>query len=171
MISGGHAKLHRRAGGRHRQIERVLKLDLLRLRQSERTADISKRFLRENDRAGTHRADLADKLNVFDGFGEELQAAAVLFEKAKTRAIDLTVDEQSYEPLVAQARGEGKFALSDVERRFRIAQPLTVEPRHIFERRVAHGGVVTIDVESAHQVTISAPASRISSMARSPSPG
>ncbi len=48
----------------------MLKLDLLRLRQTERAADIRERFVGENNRAGTHCANPADKLNVFDGFGE-----------------------------------------------------------------------------------------------------
>jgi hypothetical protein len=75
-----------------------------------------------------------------------LQAAAVLFEKAKTRAIDLAVDEEPHETLVAEAWREGKFALRDVESSFRITQSLIVEPRHIFKRRVAHRSVITIDI-------------------------
>src|SRR5215207_69213 len=55
---------------------------------------------------------------------------------------------------MAQAGSEGKFALRDIERRLRIAQSLIVEPRDIFERCVAHCRVITIDIESAHQLTM-----------------
>src|SRR6185503_11699694 len=115
MISGGHAKLHRRARGRHRQIERVLKLNLLRLRQSESAANVGKWLLRENDRAGPHRPDRADELNVLDCFREVVQAAAILFKKTQARAIDLAVDEQANETLVAEAGREREFSLCDVE--------------------------------------------------------
>ena len=106
--------------------------------------------LRKHDRARSHGANLADELNVFDRFGEELQTAAILFEKAQSRAIDLTVDQETNQTLVAQARREGQFALRDVERGFRIAEWLIVQPRDVFVRRVAHRGVITIDVECAH---------------------
>src|ERR1044071_3180160 len=152
-IAGCHAKLHRRAGRRHRQIERVLEFDLLRLRQAERAGDVCKRFLCENDCAGAHGPDFADELNVFDCCGEELQTAAILFEKTKTRASVLALDEQPQEPLMAQAGREGKFALRDVERRFCVTQPPIVETRHVFKRRVAHRGVVTIDIKSSHGET------------------
>ena len=62
---------------------------------------------------------------------------------AKTRAIDLAVDEESHESFVPEAGCEREFALSDVERSFGITQSLVVEPRHVFERRVAHSGVVS----------------------------
>ena len=93
MVASGHAKLHRRARCCHWEIERVLKLDLLRLGQSERAANVGEGFLGEDDRAGANSANRADELNVFDCFGEVVQAAAVLFEEAKTRTIDLAVDE------------------------------------------------------------------------------
>jgi hypothetical protein len=70
VFSGGHAKLHRRARSCHRQIKRVLKLDLLRLCQTESAGDVGKWFLSKDDRRGTHRANLADELNVFDRFSE-----------------------------------------------------------------------------------------------------
>ena len=60
----------------------MLKLDLLRLCQSESSCDIRERFLRKNDRTGTDRPDLADELNILDCCGEELQTAAVLFKEA-----------------------------------------------------------------------------------------
>ena len=83
ILARGHAKLHRRARSRHRQIERVLKLDLLRLGQSKSAGDVGERLLRKDDCAGTHRPDRADELNVFDGFGKALQAAAILFEETQ----------------------------------------------------------------------------------------
>ena len=150
MISGGHAKLHRRARGRHRQIESMLKLDLLRLRDAESARDVGKRLLREDDRAGPHCSDSADKLNVLDRFGKELQTATVLFQKTQPRAIDLAVDEQAHEPFVTETRSERKFALRDVEGGFSVAEWLVVQTRHVFEGRVAHGRMVTIDVECAH---------------------
>src|SRR5262245_24304954 len=104
----------------------MLKLDLLRLRQAERAADIRERFLREDNRAGTHCANLADELNVLDSFREELQTAAILFEKTQARAIDLAVDQQSDQTFVAQARSERKFALRDVKSRFGVAESLVV---------------------------------------------
>jgi len=47
---------------------------------------------------------------------------------------------------VAQAGREGKFALRDVKRSFGVTQSLIVETRYIFERRVAHRGVVAINI-------------------------
>src|SRR6185295_18358728 len=122
MIPGRHAKLHRQARSRHRQIKCVLKLDFLRLGHPKRTADVGKRFLREYDRARTHRPDLANKLNVFDCFREQLQTAAILFEKAESRAINLAVNEETDQTFVAQTRREGEFALRDVESGFGVAE-------------------------------------------------
>ena len=68
-----------------------------------------------------------------------------------TELIDLAVDEQTHETFVAQADSERQFALGDVESGFGIAQSLVVQARHIFERCVAHGGVVTIDIECSHK--------------------
>ena len=129
----------------------MFKFDFLRLGETELAGDVGNWLLREHDGAGMHRPDGAGKLNVFDGLGKELQTAAVLFEEAKTRAIDLAINEQPHEPLVAQAGRERKFALRDVERRLRVTQPLVVETRHIFKRRVAHRSVIAIDIESSHQ--------------------
>src|SRR5215204_18705 len=101
----------------------MLKLDLLSLRKPERAADVSKWLVCKNDRAGPHRPDLTDELNVFDCFGEELQAAAVLFEKAQSRAIDLAVYQQPHQSFMAQAGSEGQLALCYVERSLNVAQP------------------------------------------------
>jgi hypothetical protein len=128
----------------------VLELDLLRLGHAEGAADVRERLLREHDRARPHRPDLADKQNVFDRFREEFQAAAILFQKTESRSIDLAVDKQADQPFVAQARRESEFALGDVEGRFGVAERLTVQARHVFERRVAHGRVITVDVQGAH---------------------
>ena len=59
----------------------MLKLDLLRLRQTESSGDVSKWFISKDDRAGSHRSDFAYELNVFNCLRKELQAAAILFEK------------------------------------------------------------------------------------------
>ena len=150
MIAGRHAKLHSRTGRRHREIEGVLKLDLLRLREAERARDVSKRLLREHDRCGPHGANRADEVHVFDGLCEQLQAAAILFQKAQARPINLAVDKQAHEPRVTKHRGERQLALSNVERRLRFAQLFVVQPRYVLVGRVAHRGVVSIDVECAH---------------------
>src|SRR6185369_9614948 len=115
MLASGHAKLHRCAGSCHRQIESMLKLDLLRLRQSERTANVGERFLRKHDGAWTHRPDGADELNVFDRLGKVVQTTAILLEEAKTRTIDLAVDQQTNQTLVTETWCERKFSLGDVE--------------------------------------------------------
>jgi len=81
-ITRGHAKLHRCTRGRHRQIEGVFELDLLRLREPKPSGDVGKRLLCKHDRAGTHCPNGAGELNIFDGLGKALQAAAILFEKA-----------------------------------------------------------------------------------------
>ena len=128
----------------------MLKLDLLRLRQTESSGDVCKWFLRKDDRAGSHGSDLADELNVFDGFGEELQTAAILFEKTKTRTIDLAVDEQTDQPFMAQTGSERDFALRYIESRFCVAESLIVQARAILVRRIAHRSVIAIDIESAH---------------------
>jgi hypothetical protein len=60
----------------------VLKLDLLRLRQTERARDVGKRLARKHDRRGTHGSYCADEAHVFYGLRETLQAASILLEKA-----------------------------------------------------------------------------------------
>jgi len=133
MVARRHAKLHRRARCRHREIEGVLKLDLLRLRQSESAANVRERFLREDDRSRSHGANRADELNVFDCFRKVVQAAAILFEKAKTRTIDLAVDEKTHEAFVTEAGREWQFSLRYVERGFSVAETFVVQPRDVFK--------------------------------------
>src|SRR5262249_4596849 len=108
----------------HRQIESMFELDLLRLRQAERATDIGKRFLSEHDRAGTHRTNLADELNVFDGLRKQLQTAAILFEKTQARAIDLAIDQQTDQTFVTEAGSEREFPLRDIKSRFGVAESL-----------------------------------------------
>ena len=124
----------------------MLKIDLLRLRDAESAADVGEWFLGEDDCAGSHRADLADKLDVFDCFREELQAAAILFEKPEPWTIDLRIDQQANKTFVTETGCESKFALRDVEGRLGVAQKSIMQASHVLERRVAHRGVVTIDV-------------------------
>ena len=114
-LARGHAELERRASGCHRQIERVLKLDLLRLRQTKRARDVSKRLLGKNDRAWSHGANFTDKLHVFDCFREALEAAAILFKKSQARTIDLAVYQQPHETFVTKTGRELKFTLRDIE--------------------------------------------------------
>src|SRR6266851_1794676 len=100
--AGRHAKLHRDTGRGHRQIESMLELYFLSLGEAELAGDIGNRLLRKHNRARSDGADAAGKLNVFDGLGETLQAAAILFKKAQARPIDLTVNQQTYQTLVTQ---------------------------------------------------------------------
>ncbi len=71
-ITRGHAKLHRDAGGRHRQIEGVFELDLLCLRQTELSGNVGDGLLWKHDRPGPHGANASGKLDVFDGLGKSL---------------------------------------------------------------------------------------------------
>src|ERR1043165_2817222 len=51
---------------------------------------------------------------------------------------------------MAQARSERDLALSYIERRFGVAESLIVQACDVFVRRIAHRGVVAIDVECSH---------------------
>ncbi len=51
---------------------------------------------------------------------------------------------------MAQAGCERQFALGYVKRRFSVAESLVVQARDVFERRIAHRGVIAIDIESSH---------------------
>src|SRR2546426_11087495 len=53
-ISRRHPKLHRDAGGGHRQIESMLELDLLRLRKPKPSGDVGKRLLMKHDGAWSY---------------------------------------------------------------------------------------------------------------------
>ena len=128
----------------------MLKLDLLRLCESEGAGDVGKGLLREDNRAGADSAYRADELDVLDGFRKTLQAAAILFEEPQTRAIDLAVNQQTDETLVAEAGREGQLALRHIERSLGITEWTIVQTRHVFVGRVAHRGVVAINVECAH---------------------
>src|SRR6185503_14542110 len=121
----------------HRQIESMLKLDLLRLRQAKGAGDVGERLLRKDDCSGTHHSNRADELNVFDRLGETLQTAAILFEKAQARAIDLTVEKQTDETRMAQAGREGQLSLRYVKRRLGVAEWAVVKVRRLFVRSVA----------------------------------
>src|SRR6266550_401416 len=132
----------------------MLELNLLSLGEAELAGDIGNRLLRKHDRAGTHRADAAGKLNVFDRLGEALQAAAILFKKAQARPIDLTVNQQTDQTLVTQHRRERQLALRAVESRDGVAERLAMNARHVFVGGVAHRGVISIDVERAHGAKI-----------------
>jgi hypothetical protein len=85
-------------------------------------------------------------LYVFDCFRKELESPAILFEKAQPGPIDLAVDEETDQTLMAQAGSEGKFSLRYVERGLGVAEPTVVKTRYVFEGRVTHGGVISIDV-------------------------
>ncbi|HEU4479403.1 MAG TPA: hypothetical protein VFR80_12865 [Pyrinomonadaceae bacterium] len=128
----------------------MLELNLLGLRQAESTGYIGERLLGKDDSGRPHGANFTGELHVFDGFGKELQTTAVLLEEAEPGAIELTVDEQTNEAFVPEARREGEFTLGDVEGRLSIAKLLIMEPRYVLVRRIAHGSVITIEVESAH---------------------
>ena len=83
-------------------------------------------------------------------FAKRLQSAAVLFEKSQTRAIDLTVDQQTDQAVMAQAGSKRQLSLRHIERGLGIAEWTVMEASHVFVRRVAHRGVITINVECAH---------------------
>ncbi len=146
-----HAKLHSERGRGHRQIEGVLKLDLLRLRQAERAGDVGKRLARERDRAGTHAPDRAHERHVLDGAREPIQLAAILFEKAYARSINLTIDQQPHESFMPQAWRERQLPLRHIKGGLGRAQTSVVQPRRILVRRVAHRGVIAINVQCAHR--------------------
>lgn len=124
----------------------MLKFDFLGLSESEGSGDVREWLLRKDDRCRSHGADSADELHVFDGFREESQSATVLLQEAQARPINLAIDKESNKPFVAQAGSERQFALGNVERRLGVAQLLVVEPRHVLVGRIAHGGVITIEV-------------------------
>src|SRR5437762_13904466 len=104
----------------------MLELDLLGLREAELAGDIRDRLLRKHDRSRPRRANEADKLNVFDGLGESLQAPAVLLEKSHARPIDLAVNEQTNQAFMSQHRRKRQLALRHIERRDRFTQRLPV---------------------------------------------
>ena len=124
----------------------MFKLDLLGLCECESARDVSKRLLGEHDCSGTHGPDGADKLDVFDGLGESLQAAAILFEEPETRTIDLAINQQTDETLMAQAGCERHLPLRHIKRSSGITERAIVQTSHVFVRRVGHRGVVAIDV-------------------------
>ena len=130
----------------------MLKLDLLRLCQTKSASDVREGLLREDDRRGSHRANLADKLNVFDCFRKELQTTAILFEKTQARAIDLAVDQQTQQALMTEAGSERQLALGYVKSGFSVTESLIVKASDVFKRRVTHRGVVAVDVESSHSL-------------------
>src|SRR5688572_3507320 len=104
-------------------------------------------------RAGSNGPHLTHELNVFNRLGKKLKTATILLEKTQTRPIDLTVDEQSYQTFMAQAGREWQLSLSDVKGRLRVAQSSVVQAGDVFERRVTHCSVISIDVESAHKIS------------------
>src|SRR5574341_1023008 len=149
-ISGRPAKLHRDAGGSHRQIEGVFEFDLLGLRQTELAGNVGNRLLWKHDRAGTHRSDAAGELNVFDCFREALQSTAILFEKTQPRAIDLTVDQKTHEALVPKNGGKRELPLGAIEGGGDLAKWLVVYAGRVLVRRVAHRRVIPVEVQRAH---------------------
>jgi len=137
----------------------VLKLDLLRLRHAESTADVCKWFLGEHDRAGTHGANLADELNVFNCFREELQAAAILFEEAKSRAIDLAVEEIPPDRLLDRDRGRSvvsPWAIPTV-----IAWMIGIRINHTSARAPQDGARRACDIRTAFILVKEVRASRL----------
>src|SRR5882672_4398579 len=134
----GHPKLHRDTGGRHRQIESVFELNLLRLGETELSGDVGDRLLGKHDRAGSHGANAAVKLDVFNRFRKTLQPAAILFEKAQSRPINLTIDEQSNQTFMTQHGGERELTLRHIKRGRHVAEGLAMNTRDVFVRCVTH---------------------------------
>ena len=73
----------------------MFELNFLGLSEAELAGDVGDGLLRKHDSSGTDGANATGKLNVFNCLGKALESAAILFEKAQTRPIDLTVDEQT----------------------------------------------------------------------------
>jgi hypothetical protein len=124
----------------------MFEFDLLSLRQPESASDIGEWLARENDRSWTNGPDSTDELNIFNCFGEELQPAAILFEKSQARAIDLAINEKTYQAFMTKAGSKRELPLGNVEGRFGITQAAIVETRDVLEGRIPHGGVISIDV-------------------------
>ena len=51
---------------------------------------------------------------------------------------------------MAEAGREWEFSLCYVEGRFGVAEATVVQPGDVLERRVAHRGVVSIDIQRSH---------------------
>src|SRR5207253_2867019 len=110
-IAGRHAKLHRRARSRHWQIEGVLEFDLLSLSEAKLSGDVRDGLLRKHDRSRMNRANTAGKLNVFDRFGEALQATAILLKKTQAWPTDLVVNQEPDQSFMTEHRRDGDLAL------------------------------------------------------------
>jgi len=80
-----------------------------------------------------------------------LQAAAILLEKSQTRTINLAVNQQANQAFMTQHRREGKLALGHIKRCRHVAERLAVNAGHVFVRRVAHGGVIAVEIQGAHR--------------------
>src|ERR1041385_686283 len=128
----------------------MFEFDLLSLRESKSTSEVGKGLLRKHDRAGSDGANAAGKLNVFDCFREALQPAAVLLEKSQARPVDLAVNQQPNQTLVAEDRGERKLPLRTIEGRGCFAERLVMNAGHFLVRRVAHGRVIAVKIQRAH---------------------
>ena len=110
----------------------MLELDLLRLRKPKPSGDVGKRLLWKHDGAWTHRPNAAGELNIFDGFGEALQSAAILLEKAQSWPVDLAIDKQANQTLMSQHRREWKLSLRAIESCCRLAERLVVNASYVF---------------------------------------
>src|SRR5258708_30615292 len=114
----------------------MLDLDFLRLGQTESAGDVRDWLLRKHDRSRTNGANDARKLNVFDGFGETLQSAAILLQKAQPRPIDLAVNQQAHQSFMSKHRREWQLALSTVKAGRHFAERLAAPTRPLLARRL-----------------------------------
>ncbi len=149
-ITRSHPKLHRHAGRCHRQIEGVLEFDLLRLGEAELAGDVGNWLLCKHDRARADRANGPGKLDVFDGLRKSLQPAAILLEKTQPRPINLAVNQEADQALVTQHWSERKFSLGHIKGGKYFAEGLAMHAGGIFIRRIAHRGVIAINIQRAH---------------------
>ena len=71
-------------------------------------------------------------------------------EKSQPGPIDLTVDQEAYQPLVSEHGGKRKFSLSAVKGGAGFAQRFAMHARLVFVRCVTHRRVIAVKVERAH---------------------
>ena len=128
----------------------MLEFDLLCLSEAELSGDVRDGLLGKHDRSGMNGANTAGKLNVFDRFGEALQATAILLKKTQAWPIDLAVNQEPDQSFMTEHRRERELALRYVEGRDHVAERFVMHARLFFVRRVAHRGVIAIEIQRAH---------------------
>src|SRR5256885_16555389 len=114
----------------------MFKLNLLRLRETKRAGDVGERLLREDDGAGAHRANGANEEDVFDGLRKALQAAAILFQKSQTRAVNLAINQEPDQAFMAQAGSKRQLPLRHIKCGLCVAERTFMQVLQVFVRSV-----------------------------------